>query len=125
MRHPGTVLTALVVAGGGLLAGCGFSPSPAPAPDSCAGTAVEGTIRNAFAGTGAEGHALQVAWRESRCNPGAIGAGGAIGLFQLVGHGDLLWAVCPYDFNAGTKADCNARAARLLYNSAGWAPWGG
>jgi soluble lytic murein transglycosylase-like protein len=125
MRRTRTVLIALVVAAGALLAGCGIRPASAPSGTSCAGTSVDGTIRSAFAGTGQEAKALHIAWRESRCNPGARNRSGAVGLFQLLNHPDLFWAVCPFDYQAPVKAHCNAKAARLLYNSSGWAPWGG
>jgi soluble lytic murein transglycosylase-like protein len=127
MRRTRNIVVGLTVAAGALLAGCGIPASPAPAPvaNSCAGSPYEGTIRKEFAGTGAEDWALRIAHRESRCNPGARNASGATGLFQLVNHNDLLWAACPYVYDSGVRPDCNTRAARLLYNSAGRAPWGG
>lgn len=127
MRNPRHVVLALALATGAFVTGCGYAPGPAPsaARSSCAGTPVEGAIRSAFAGTGDEEWALRIANRESHCNPGARNRSGAVGLFQLVNHNDLLWAACPYDMQAGVKADCNARAARLLYNGSGRSAWGG
>jgi soluble lytic murein transglycosylase-like protein len=126
-RSPRTTFVALTLGAGALLAGCGFTPGGGPAPSgtSCIGTPVEGHIRSAFAGTGDEDWALRIAYRESRCNPGARNPSGAVGLFQLVNHNDLLWAACPYVYDSGTRPDCNAKAARMLYNSAGRSPWGG
>jgi hypothetical protein len=68
-------------------------------------------------------HAVVIAMRESRCQPTAYNRSGASGLFQLLGHEDLVRAVC---INGDVfNAECNIQAAKLLYNSSGWAPWGG
>lgn len=111
----------LVVAALPLAAAC----APAPPGPSCAGTAVGNVIATAFAGTDV-GHAEYIAWRESRCDPGARNSSGASGLFQLELplHQDLLNAACPL-YPAWQDPYCNATAARLLYNSSGFAPWGG
>jgi hypothetical protein len=127
MRRTRTVLLALVIGGGALLAGCGMPQTrSAPASASCWGTPVADDIVSAFWGTGQQGWALSVAYRESRCDPRARG-GSAVGLFQLVGHDDLLARVCPSfpPSVSGTDAHCNARAARVLYDMAGRSPWGG
>ena len=128
MRRTRTVLLALVIGGGALLAGCGMPQSrSAPTSTSCWGTPVADDIVSAFNGTGQQGWALTIAYRESRCDPGARNRSGAVGLFQLVGHDDLLARVCPSfpPSVSGTDAHCNARAARLLYDMAGRSPWGG
>lgn len=109
--------------------------TPAPGPvsgASCAGTAVEGAIRAAFAGTGAEEWALSVAARESGCNPCAYYPSQsncfaqpttAKGLFELLGHDYLLAAACPGNPFAWANAACNASAARSLFDGSGTAPW--
>lgn len=66
--------------------------------------------------------AESVAMRESGCSPTAYNPSGASGVFQLLGHQDLLDAVCPPH---GDWADpsCNIRAAWQLYLADGIAPW--
>jgi Transglycosylase SLT domain len=65
--------------------------------------------------------AVRIAWRESRCQPNAYNRSGAEGLFQLLGHADLLAAVgCP---GRWADASCNIRAAFLLYQESGTRPW--
>ncbi len=79
-------------------------------------------IRDAFAGTGHEDWAVGIAWRESRCQPGATNPNGCCvdsGLFQLrmpihahrVAGCDVL------------DAACNARGARSLFDECGVGPW--
>lgn len=115
---------------------CGLTPdqaryiqahSPRAATSSCAGSPVDPIVRREWHGTWAEEWALAIVWRESRCDPGARNRSGAVGLFQLVGHDDMLAAACPSfpPSVSGTDATCNARAARFLYDAAGRSPWGG
>jgi hypothetical protein len=82
-------------------------------------------IREAFAGTGQEDKALEIAWRESRCDPGARNPSGASGLFQLMLplHSGLFWQVCLAGPASWHDPWCNAHAARLLYDGSGWRPW--
>ena len=65
--------------------------------------------------------AIHIAMRESGCDQSAYNRSGASGVFQLLNHGDLLAAVCldadPF------LADCNIRAAWLLYQGSGRSPW--
>ena len=61
--------------------------------------------------------AIGIAWRESRCIPTAYNPSGAEGLFQLLGHGDLM-AGCSWSDPA-----CNTRAAWRLYEGSGRRPW--
>lgn len=64
--------------------------------------------------------AISIAWRESRCQPGAANPSGAHGLFQMLGHHDIFMAIgCPDEFDPG----CNVRAAWSLYQGSGRAPW--
>lgn len=65
--------------------------------------------------------AITIARRESNCEPGARNPSGASGLFQLLGHSDLLIAACGSD--AWADPTCNVKAAWLLYQGAGRAPW--
>ncbi len=106
-------------------------PAPPGAP-SCFGAhmtapadpAIAQTIADAFAGTNVTDYMLHtIVPRESGCDPNAYNPSGAEGLFQLLGHQDLLNASCLYP--AWWIPYCNAHAARLLYNSSGLAPWGG
>jgi hypothetical protein len=69
--------------------------------------------------------AIRIAWRESRCQPGAHnGHSSAAGLFELLGHADMYRAVgcSPSQW---AEASCNTRAAFLLYQGSGRGPWGG
>jgi hypothetical protein len=69
--------------------------------------------------------AVGIAWRESRCQPGARNRhSSAAGLFELLGHDDLYRAVgcSPSQW---ADASCNTRAAFALYRSAGAEPWDG
>lgn len=69
--------------------------------------------------------AQQVAWRESRCTPDARNGSGSEGIFQLLGHDDLLRAACPKQSPSSSWADpyCNIEAGWLLYLRAGRSPW--
>lgn len=76
-------------------------------------------IRSVFGPAG--DWAVSIALRESGCDPSAYNASGASGLFQLLGHQDLVNQVCP----GGSVFDprCNTLAAKVLYDSSGTAPW--
>lgn len=69
--------------------------------------------------------AIGIAWRESNCQPTAMNASGSAGLFQLLGHADMLRYACPGQDPATSWAvpECNVRAAWHLYEGAGRAPW--
>lgn len=101
-------------------AGAGTREAP---PSECA---LADAIRAAWAGTGDEEWAVSVAWRESRCGPGARNASGASGIFQLMMpmHRALVAHICgePAD-ELVFDADCNIRAARALYDGSGRRPW--
>lgn len=73
----------------------------------------------------ASGWAESIAWRESNCEPTARNASGSAGVFQLLGHSDLLHAACPESDPATSwsVADCNIRAAKSLFDGSGVAPW--
>lgn len=86
-------------------------------------TDASGIVSAAFAGTGQEAHALEVVRKESGCTDTAYNPSGASGLFQLLGHQDLLDQVCPGVPSAAFDPTCNAKAARLLYDGSGWSPW--
>ena len=104
-------------------AGCVPSVSPPSSAHTpgCDDPNVEALIRAKF-GEQAD-HAVHIAIRESHCDPAAYNKSGASGVFQLLGHGDLLAVVCldadPF------WAECNIDAAYLLWQSSGWQPWGG
>jgi len=84
-------------------------------------SAYEGQIRAAFGSAG--DWAMHIVQRESGCTASAYNRSGASGLFQLLGHQDLINAACP----GGSAFDpaCNIAAAKMLYDSSGRAPWGG
>lgn len=65
--------------------------------------------------------AESVAVRESGCSPTAYNPSGAEGIFQLLGHADILVAVC--GSNAWQDASCNVRGAYSLYLGSGTSPW--
>ena len=85
------------------------------------GCAYEGQIRAAFGSAG--DWAMHIVQRESGCTASAYNRSGASGLFQLLGHQDLINAAGP----GGSAFDpaCNIAAAKMLYDSSGRAPWGG
>ena len=104
-------------------------PSPTRSATSSSGCAYEAQIRAAFPGDG--DWAISIAWRESRCQPGAVnhaetcapGGSHAMGLFQMCYplHAPTFAAVgCSDPLNA----ECNIRAAAHLYAGAGRGPWG-
>lgn len=74
--------------------------------------------------------AVSIAWRESRCTPGAKSPTGCWGLFQLCVplHMGIFRHVCP-DLSArlgnsvALDASCNIAAAKHLFNGSGRAPW--
>lgn len=102
-------------------------PGAGPAPVSsrrCPAGPVQAEIDAVFGS--AAPWAESVAWRESNCEAGARnGRSGSAGVFQLLGHDDLLRAACPtVDPGASWAiADCNIRAAKDLYDVAGIGPW--
>lgn len=105
------------------------APPRAGAPAAVAGDsgcAYADAIRAAWAGTGDEEWAVNVAMRESRCQPGARNPSGASGLFQLMVplHNQLIADVCG-DPGLVFDPGCNIAAARALYAGAGRGPWGG
>lgn len=71
--------------------------------------------------------AESVAWRESNCTAGARNSSGSSGVFQLMVplHDDLLTAVCPSiaPSQSWAIADCNIRAAYVLYQADSTRPW--
>lgn len=84
---------------------------------------IEQVIREEWAGSGeSEAWLFGIVWRESNFLPWARNRSGASGLFQLLGHGDLLQAACG-SAESWADARCNARAARLLHDIAGRSPW--
>lgn len=69
-------------------------------------------IYSYFGQYGAGAWATGIAWRESRCRPGALGAQGDKGLFQLYGHDDMFTTQGCY----WGDPDCNTRVALSLFN---------
>lgn len=98
-------------------AGC-IRPNSQAAPSSCQ---YDGLIHQVWERDA--DWAVRIAWRESRCTATSYNRSGATGVFQLLGHQDLLNAVCMN--GDGFNAECNIRAAWLLYQSSGRSPWGG
>lgn len=68
--------------------------------------------------------AINIAFRESRCSPGALNRSGSSGLFQILMplHADLVRNVCGPGGSVFDAA-CNVRVAWALYQSSGRAPW--
>jgi len=111
-RQPATRSTPIVVAPR-------TGTSQASPSDGCG---YADAIREAWSDTPDAEWAVAVAWRESHCDPAAYNPSGASGLFQLLGHQNLIDQVCgvgasPFD------AACNIAAARALYQGAGRSPW--
>jgi hypothetical protein len=102
-------------------AGCYAPASSGPPPQ------VSDAINSAFgdAGPSVAACMTNIAWRESRFDPGARNPSGASGLFQLLlpTHDDLFYAlgVSPASWS---DPHWNALAARELWNSSGIGPWG-
>jgi hypothetical protein len=95
--------------------------APAPAP---ADTPVEAAIRRWFPENFEK--ASDVAWCESRHDPGAVSPGGGNhGLFQINSvHRAEFEAVTGVSWDAGIyDASLNAQYARALFDQQGWAPW--
>lgn len=115
-----TVLCALLAVS---LAACGESAPPYVYRGSECALSQE--IQDAWAGTGDEHWAVDVAIRESHCQPDARNPSGASGVFQLMlpMHAGLFWAVCYAGPYVWWDAGCNIQAARLLYDGSGRAPW--
>lgn len=89
------------------------------------GTDVEAIIREVWAGSGLEDWAVSIAWRESRHQPDVVSGEGALGLFQLLGHDDLIAEAAAA---LGRPADwsdpwVNALAARYLAERSGTCHW--
>ncbi len=79
-------------------------------------------IHEAFAGTGHEDWAVGIAWRESRCQPGATNPNGCCvdsGLLQIRMplHQDIVGDCDVFD------PICNARAGRRIWDQCGRGPW--
>lgn len=86
--------------------------------NSGGGCAYSGLIHEIFGAAG--DWATSIAWRESRCDPGASNSSGAHGLFQMLGHHDIFVRIgCLNEFDP----TCNARAAFALYQGSGAGPW--
>lgn len=104
---------------------------PAPTPRTTTTTApptpadpVEAAIRRWFGDV--EARAREIAWSESRVDPGAVSPGGGNhGLFQInTVHRDAFLAVTDLPFDDGVDdPELNARFARHLYDGQGWEPW--
>jgi hypothetical protein len=115
-----SILCALLAAS---LAACG----PDAPPDVYRGSEcpLSAQIQEAWAGTGDEHWAVDVAIRESHCQPEARNPSGASGVFQLMLplHSRLFGEVCLGGADVWWDADCNIAAARLLYDGSGRRPW--
>lgn len=98
------------------------SPAPVaqPAPSGCA---YESLIRSVFVEDA--DWAVMIAMRESGCRADAYNASGASGLFQLLGHENIVADVCPGrdPYQAVFDPVCNVNAAHVLYLGSGRAPW--
>lgn len=116
------VLTALTAVLAGLLAGCGPDAPPAVYRGSECPLAAQ--IVEAWAGTGDEHWAVDVAIRESRCNPDAYNQSGATGVFQIMTplHNNLIAGVCG-DPQLVWDATCNISVARTMWDGSGRRPW--
>jgi soluble lytic murein transglycosylase-like protein len=72
-----------------------------------------------------EGRALQIAWRESGWQPGAVSRSGDYGLLQLNWKANRAWLRTQGVTNPRQLLDpaTNARLGYVLYGMAGWKPW--
>jgi hypothetical protein len=105
-----------------------FAPTTIPTPPPTTGCAYETAIRAAFPNDG--DWAVSVAWRESRCQPGAVnraetcapGGSHAMGLFQMCYplHAPTFAAA---GCNDPLEPSCGIAAAALLYRGSGRSPW--
>lgn len=127
-RRPATRLAAaLLVAGLAIgAAGCfarASAPAAAPGPPPDVAKAIQ--IAFGSAGQGTVSCMTSIAFRESRWDPGARNSSGASGLFQIMLplHNDLFYAAGS-DPSWWWDPYTNARAARILFDSSGIAPWG-
>lgn len=95
-------------------------PVSAPAPSGCA---YESLIRSVFIEDAS--WAVSIAMRESGCRADAYNPSGASGLFQLLGHENIVADVCPGrdPYQAVFDPVCNVNAAHVLYLGSGRAPW--
>lgn len=120
----GLLLAAVTLSGNALLA-CAPQTGSAP-PDAYRGSEcpLSGEIQAAWAGTGDEHWAVDVAIRESHCDPGAYNRSGASGVFQLMMplHSVLVASVCGSSDKV-FEPGCNIAAARVLYDGSGRRPW--
>lgn len=121
MRRRLALTLAAIVLSTGILTACGSDAPPVYRGGECP---LSRQITDAWAGTGDEHWAVDVAIRESRCQPEARNPSGASGVFQLMMplHARLVYDVCGH----GDVFDpaCNIAAARALYDGSGRAPWG-
>ena len=127
-RRSRAVIVSAVALGGALLAGCGYGGGYyGGSTGACEGTPAGDAIHRAFDDVGQTAKAMSIADRESHCEPAAYNRSGAKGLFQLLGHDDLIYQACPnpYGVVAWDNPDCNAQAARMMWNGSGWSAWGG
>lgn len=115
-----------------LVVACTPNPGPPPANYRSHECPHSLLIESVFDDTGDVRWAIDTAMRESRCDPCAYYPGRsdctamprtARGLFQLLGHDDLLRQVCLAGSLVWYDPWCNTQAARLLYDRAGRAPW--
>lgn len=126
----------------GLTAGAvGCRPGPPSAPTCNGNAAIAADILNAGwnqAPGWVQSRVLNVIVpRESGCDPCAFypshsdcsvwNPSTAKGLFELLGHDDLILAACPNPWGIVAWHDptCNARAAWFLSGGGNLAPWGG
>lgn len=102
----------------------GVNSAPVPVSDHrCPPGPIAQEIQHAFGF--AAPWAESIAWRESNCRPDPPHNNPSRGLFQFQGHQDLLRAACPQRDPAVSVYDahCAIRAAKLLYDAQGIAPW--
>ncbi len=102
-----------------------------PANAGCDDPVIAGIITATFGASAP--HALAVAQKESGCNPCGFYPSQhdcsampitAAGLFQLLGHQDLLDGVCPGVDHSWANPWCNTQAAwQLSSGGTNWGPW--